>query len=118
LIIVGDLNLTLSVGEIWGTFATSDSLADYFISLFLAHNLADYAPDILAPTLRNGRMGTDSIAKRLTHFLIADNLISTEAQIRFWVELPYLSDHAPILLLLDSSSHKFAYPFKLNSEWL
>jgi hypothetical protein len=73
-------------------------LTDYFNSLFLAHNLADYAPVTLAPTWRNGRMGMDSIAKRLDNFLIVDNLISTEALDPIWVEIPFLSDHAPILL--------------------
>jgi hypothetical protein len=34
------------------------------------------------------------------------------------VELPFLSDHAPIMLHLDSSPNKIDYPFKLNSDWL
>jgi hypothetical protein len=34
LIIAGDLNLTTSVGEIWGASATQDTLADFFSNLF------------------------------------------------------------------------------------
>jgi hypothetical protein len=118
LIIAGDLNLTTSVGEVWGASATQDTLADYFSTLFLAHHLVDYAPDFLTPTWRNGRVGSDSISKRLDHFLISDHFISTEDRIRSWVNFPFLSDHAPIILHLDSSPHKIAYPFKLNSGWL
>jgi hypothetical protein len=118
LIIAGDLNLTISVGEVWGGSATQDTLADFFTTLFSAHNLVDYAPDILAPTWRNGRMGSDAISKRLDRFLISEHLISTEDRIRTWVDYPFLSDHALIFLQLDSSIHKIAYPFKLNSGWL
>jgi len=86
--------------------------------MFLAHHLVDYAPDVLTPTWRNGRVGSDSISKRLDHFLISDRLISTEDRIRSWVNFPFLLDHAPIIPHLDSSPHKIVYPFKLNSGWL
>jgi endonuclease/exonuclease/phosphatase family metal-dependent hydrolase len=115
LIIVGDLNLTTSVREIWGDSSTHDSLVEFFISLFLTHNLVDYAPDYLAPTWHNGRLGSDSISKRLYHFLISNHLITTEDRICTWVDSSFLSDHAPIFLHLDSSTHKIAHPFKFNS---
>lgn len=35
-----------------------------------------------------------------------------------WVNLPFLFDHAPIILQLDPSFHKLALPFKLNLGWL
>jgi hypothetical protein len=118
IIIAGDLNLTTSVGETWGASATQDSLADFFSNLFTTHHLVDYAPDHLTPTWRNGRMGSDSISKRLDRFLLSEHFISSVDRIRTWVSLPYLSDHAPIILQLDPTMHKFAYPFKLNSGWL
>jgi hypothetical protein len=118
LILEGDLNLTIFVGEIWGASATQDTLADFFTSLFLTHNLADYVPNILAPTWRNGQMRSESISKRLDHFLISVHLISTEDRICTWVDFPFLLDHASIILHLDSSSHKISYPFKLNLDWL
>ena len=37
---------------------------------------------------------------------------------RSWVEFPFISDHAPIILHLDAAPQKIAYPFKLNSNWL
>jgi hypothetical protein len=57
LILAGDMNLTTSVREIWGDFASQDPLADFFSSLFLKHKLVDYAPDLLVPTWRNGVLG-------------------------------------------------------------
>ena len=36
---------------------------------------------------------------------------------RAWVEFPYISDHAPIVLQLDSSSSFKAFPFKFNPLW-
>jgi hypothetical protein len=32
--------------------------------------------------------------------------------------LPYISDHAPVLLQFDNNQQKTSYPFKLNSIWL
>jgi hypothetical protein len=118
LIIAGDLNLTTSIRETWGDYASLDSLADLFTSLFSQHNLVDYAPVQLAPTWRNGRLGSDSILKRLDQFLISDQLITSQDRIRSWVDSTFLSDHAPIFLLLDSSPYKIAHPFKFNSNWL
>jgi hypothetical protein len=58
LIIVGDMHLTISVGEAWGASSTQDTLADYFTTIFTAHNLVHYALDLLAPTWHNGMNGT------------------------------------------------------------
>jgi hypothetical protein len=35
-----------------------------------------------------------------------------------WVEHPFISDHAPVLLQLETSLVCKAHPFKLNSTWL
>jgi hypothetical protein len=37
---------------------------------------------------------------------------------RSWVEFPYISDHAPVLLQLELSSAFKIYPFKFNDQWL
>jgi len=98
LIIAGDHNLTLSVREVWGGTATLDTLANYFSTLFTAHHLVDYAPEFLTPTWRNGRVGPDSISKRLDHFLISERFISSKDRIHSWVNFPFMSDHAPVIL--------------------
>jgi hypothetical protein len=82
LIIAGDVNFTTSIGEVWGASSTQDILEDHFTTLFLAHDLVDYAPDILAPTWHNGRVGSYSISKRLDRFLISEHLVSSKDRIR------------------------------------
>jgi hypothetical protein len=72
----------------------------------------------LTPTWRNGRVGADYISKRLDRFLISEHLLSLEERYRTWVNLPFLSDHAPIILHLDATTHKTTYPYKFNSNWL
>jgi hypothetical protein len=37
---------------------------------------------------------------------------------RSWVEYPYVSDHASMLLQLEITPLFKAYPFKFNSQWL
>jgi hypothetical protein len=37
---------------------------------------------------------------------------------RSWVEYPYISDHAPVLVQLEIPPIYKAYPFKLNAHWL
>jgi hypothetical protein len=37
---------------------------------------------------------------------------------RSWVEFPYISDHAPIILQLDIGLSATAHPFKFNPVWL
>lgn len=64
MIIVGILNLTTLVGEIWGAFVAQDPLADFFSNLFTTHHLVDFASDHLTPIGCNGRMGLDSISKK------------------------------------------------------
>jgi len=50
LVLAIDLNLTLSVGEIWGSLATLGSLATFFTNLFNRNTLIDIQPGSLAPT--------------------------------------------------------------------
>ena len=50
LIVVGDLNLTLSIAEIWGETAGSDPLVDYFLKLLEDNSLLDITPTILRLT--------------------------------------------------------------------
>ena len=56
-ILGGDLNLTLEVGEVWGENARKDALAPFFLNLFEKEKLVDMAPLKLEPTWRNKRGG-------------------------------------------------------------
>jgi hypothetical protein len=118
LVIAGDLNLTVSTSEVWGGYVASGQLAGFFNSLFQTHKLIDVQPDKLVPTWRNGRSGTDSIAKRLDRFLVSEDLLLEVRLYRTWVEFPYVSDHAPIFCSWRTLSLQKAYPFKFHSQWL
>ena len=72
LILAGDLNITLSASEIWGSKALLDPLSPYFSKLFSDHNLVDVAPPCAGPTWRNGRIGEEGISKRLDHFMLSE----------------------------------------------
>jgi hypothetical protein len=37
---------------------------------------------------------------------------------RAWVDLPFVSDHAPVVAQFDFQQFPVAYPFKLNPSWL
>jgi hypothetical protein len=118
LIIAGDLNLTVSTGEVWGGSAQAGPLAGFFKAFFQNNKLIDIQPEKVVPTWRNGRTGVDSIAKRLDRFLISEELLTSVGLYRSWVEYPYVSDHAPVILQLEITPLFKAYPFKLNSQWL
>jgi hypothetical protein len=104
--------------EVWGPTTHLDRHANYFLDLIKDHLLVDLAPDVLVPTWRNNRAGGAFIAKRLDHILVAESLLSAVGRYQSWVELPYISDHAPVIAQFDFSQTRVAYPFKLNPTWL
>jgi endonuclease/exonuclease/phosphatase family metal-dependent hydrolase len=118
LIIAGDLNITFSPDEVWGGSSHHGTLDGYFKDLFLSKNLIDIQPTKLVPTWRNGRFGIEAIAKRLDRCLVSEDLLSSVGIYRSWVEYPFISDHAPVLVQLEIPPFYKAYPFKLNSHWL
>jgi len=54
----------------------------------------------------------------LDRCLVSEDLLTVVGLYRSWVEFPYISDHAPVLLQLEIPPYYKAYPFKLNSHWL
>jgi len=118
LIIAEDLNLTTSSEEIWGENTRAYPLSNFFKHLFSKNNLVDLAPVEVMPTWRNERLGSYGIEKHLDRFLVADEPITSHCRIRAWVDLPYLSDHAPICLQLGKAGAGASYPFKFNPAWL
>jgi hypothetical protein len=116
--LAGDLNLTTSPSEIWGKKATGDPLSGFFKSLFQRHSLIDVIPTDPLPTWKNGRAGDESISKRLDRFYIAEEVLASSQKYMSWVQLPILSDHAPIYLELEHGFPKVSYPFKFNLGWI
>jgi hypothetical protein len=117
LILAGDLNLTLSLGKIWGGATTLGSLEGYFKSYFINNKLIDIVPGKVVPTWRNGRSGADFIAKRLDKSFLSEDFLDTIDIYKAWVEYPFISDHALVLLQLDLPPLFKAYPFKFNPQW-
>jgi hypothetical protein len=118
LIIAGDMNINFSSDEVWGGSSLPRSSDGFYKVLFLSKNLIDIKPTKLVPTWQNGRSSPQAIAKRLDRCLVFDGLLSCVGIYRSWVEFPFISDHAPILVQLEIPPIYKAYPFKLNSHWL
>jgi hypothetical protein len=118
LVIGGDLILILSAEENWGGSFLPGPSEDFFKGLFDSNHLIDVRPSRLTPTWRNGRSGSAEIARRLDRFLVAENILSTSGFPASWVEFPFVSDHAPILLRLRLPALHLSPPFKFNHGWL
>jgi endonuclease/exonuclease/phosphatase family metal-dependent hydrolase len=63
-----------------------------------SNNLIDIKPTKVVPTWRNGRIGQGAVARRLDRFLVSEDLLTDIGLYRSWVEFPFISDHAPVLL--------------------
>jgi hypothetical protein len=84
----------------------------------IQNNLIDVRPCRLTPTWRNGRTGPAAIARRLDRFLVAESIVSSSGFPSSWVEFPFVSDHAPVLLQLRFPVLHPSPPFKFNHHWL
>jgi hypothetical protein len=103
---------------LWGgTFLPGPSEA-LFKRIFDTNNLIDIRPCRLTPTWRNGRTGPAAIARRLDRFLVAESIVSSSGFPSSWVEFPFVSDHAPVLLQLRFPTLQPSPPFKFNHHWL
>jgi endonuclease/exonuclease/phosphatase family metal-dependent hydrolase len=99
LIIVGDMNFTTNSKAFWGVTALVDPLAAFLkVFFFVFNQLVDISPTKVVPTWRNGRTGVDEIVKRLDMIYVTKDRISSSVRYRSWVDYPYISDHAPVLL--------------------
>ena len=76
MILGGDLNLTLSKKENWGTLVFHDGLSTFFARLFESNELVHIQPLKLTPTWRNNRSMDQAISKRLDRFLLSENFLS------------------------------------------
>lgn len=112
LVIVGDLNLTLQSGEIWGLSTRPDPLQYWFRSLFARHGLVDVAPKPISFTWWNGRKDVAHIAKRLDRFLLCERLLGTVTRCTSSIVPACISDHLPILLKVGIGERLYRFPFK------
>jgi len=118
IILGGDLNFSLGFSESWGHLAQVDSLTDTMTSLLEEHKWVDIPSARLQYTWTNNRSGEQNLARRLDRFLIKESLFNNLPRIRQWVGSGGISDHRPIFLEAEDSSHKVKSPFKFNASWL
>jgi endonuclease/exonuclease/phosphatase family metal-dependent hydrolase len=118
LIIAGDLNFTTSTEEVLGAQALCDPLAGFSKELFANNHLVDIQPTKLVPTWRNGRSRGQGIQKRLDRIYVSETLLGDVVRYKSWVELMFISNHAPVLFQLDYGQKNIAYPFKFNHACL
>jgi hypothetical protein len=50
--------------------------------------------------------------------IVSEILLTDVGRFRSWVDLPFVSDHAPVVVQFDFQPFPMAYPFKLNPSWL
>jgi hypothetical protein len=72
----------------------------------------------VVPTWRNGHRGREVITRRLDRVLVSEDLLSSTGLYMSWVELPFISDHAPIVFQMNLPPCYKASPFKLNAQWM
>ena len=114
----GDMNLFLSEREIWAPTVRLNGLSNFFAALFNSKGWIDLQPLKMEPTWRNNRCGEKEIWKRMDRFLLSDNLLTRPLIEKYWVEVGGLSNHLPILLLMERQEHKTAPLFRFNPSWL
>jgi hypothetical protein len=77
LIVAGDLDFTVSDGEVWGDTTQLDPLAVCFKGIFQKNRLVGILLVDVVPTWRNGRKGREEISKRLDWFFLSEEIISS-----------------------------------------
>jgi hypothetical protein len=118
IILVGDSNFSMDLDEVWGVSAQIDPLMNFFRDIFSKHHLVDVMPSEVVPTWHNCGIGDDGTQKRLDRVFAFEALLNDSALYKSWVELPFISDHAPVIFQLDYSIKSVAYPFKFNLAML
>ena len=114
----GDLNLTLSLREVWGTHPRQDPLSDFFNFCFKSHNLVEVELTKLVPTLRNFIKQDEAISKSLDCSFVSKNLVKGNFLIKSWVSIGGLFNHLPIPFQIKREDRKLAALLKFNHMWL
>jgi exonuclease III len=118
IIIVGDLNVTLSLGEKKGGSIVRDPFREWVEDIILDWDLEDIKPPRGKYTWSNKRIGPGHIAARLDRFLVQSSFLLLGLNVVSKI-LPFnASDHKPIFLEFTKDSSLGPIPFRFSPSWI
>jgi hypothetical protein len=119
ILIGGDLNLTLSLREVWGAILDRTRRLVFFSAYFEKHHLIDIElVKIVVPSWRNFQTNKGAVSKRLDGFLVSEPMMNNNLLMKSYASTEDLSDHFSILFNLDSGGESPPTPSKFNQVWL
>jgi hypothetical protein len=68
--------------------------------------------------LEKWETGTSRHSQKTRPVLVAEDLLLPSYNVCAWVNLPFLSDHAPICLQIGDGRFGVGQPFKFNPQWM
>lgn len=118
IIIVGDLNLTLSLLEKRGRSTVRDPAREWVEDLLQGWDMIDIKPSSGKYTWTNKRIGLGHIAARLDRFFVQSSFLLLGLKSRTHILPCSVSDHCPIKLDMLAHLDQGPIPFKFNSHWV
>jgi len=118
LVVVGDINVTLTLAEKKGGSIVQDPAREWVEDLMLEWELEDILPENGKFTWSNKRLGPGHIAARLDRFLIHSSFLTLGLSATSKI-LPHVtSDHKPISLSLSVGINLGPTPLRFSSIWV
>lgn len=118
IIIVGDLNLTLTLAEKRGGSIVRDPVRQWVEDLLQDWDMIDIKPSSGKYTWSNRRLGSGHIATRLDRFLAQSTFLLLGLETRMHILPCSVSDHRPIKLELVAHMDQGPIPFKFSPLWV
>ena len=116
-ILVGDLNISLSQDEKRGGSLVKDPIRELVDEIILDWDLSDVKPSKGKYTWNNKRLDPGHIAARLYWFLVQNTFLLLTLNLSSKI-LPFGgSDHKPILLEMVNDNNLGPIPFRFNPMW-
>ena len=118
IIIVGDLNVTLALGEKKGGSIVRDPCREWDEDIILDWDLEDIKPPRGKYTWSDKITDLGHIAARLDRFLVQSSFLLLDLNAVSKI-LPFnASDHKPIFLEFTKESFLCPIPFHFNPSWI
>ena len=118
ILIAGDLNITLSLGEKHGGCIVSDPAREWVEDIIREWDLIDLKLSHGKFTWSNKRTSPGHIVARLDRFLIQSSYLLLGLDAKMSILSSSTSDHKLIMLSLSSQSNLGPIPFRFCSLWI